>query len=454
MPNSTNSDSEVLLLSQQIKALQEENVELTKRVRIQETFLDDRLRDIPDYNSLFQLPTEDLYSIIHSWIIKADIWKLRGALVYVTEFNTSDTRLLILALEDSLSFIEDEKQYFDTIEEVLKFPSINFTRVISDTNIAKRHLLSDEGVKRFNSLIPILLRHKGKFNHVFAYLADNEQYISAENRSLVLSHVDKATNPNSIEALFSIIGKLDYTQLLDICLQREGTAYCFLAIKIIKEHIDIFYNDIRRISKLLNVQGPAGRIASLVLLKQTGKGLCPVTSQKRIWDGDYYEFTLRVQQYELDIENKRKLQEAYLLEGTMMEFRLAAKLMHHYMFMSQDSPLLGLLPRQCIDNVPSEKSIKRYHVLKVMPQFKLMILAEESDMTYDALSIPLLNIGDEVEVKFTCPKNTLIPEVAECRLANVKISNMPHWLDYKVKHYAVVVSQESFIDYTLKLISK
>jgi len=77
MPNSTNSDSEVLLLSQQTKALQEENVELTKRVRIQEIFLDDRLRDIPDYNSLFQLPTEDFYSIIHSWIIKADIWKLR-----------------------------------------------------------------------------------------------------------------------------------------------------------------------------------------------------------------------------------------------------------------------------------------------------------------------------------------------------------------------------------------
>lgn len=454
MPNSTNTDSEFLLLSQQINALQGEKIELTRRVRIQEVFLEDRLRDIPDYSSLFQLSAEEFYSVFHSWIIKADLLKLRGALVYVTEFNTQDTRLLVLALENSLSIIEDEKQYFNTIEEVIKFPSINFTRVICDTNIARRHLLSDEGIRRFNSLIPILLKHEGKFNHIFAYLADNEQYISAENRSLVLSHADKATNPNSIEALFSIIGKLDYTQLLDICLQRGGTAYCFLALKIIKEHIDISYNDIQRISKLLNIQGPAGRIASLVLLKQTGKGLCPVSSQKRIWDGDYYEYTQRVNQYELDIKNKRKLQEAYLLEGTMMEFRLAAKLMHHYMFMSQDSPLLGLLPRQCIDSVPSDKSIKRYRVLKVMPQFKLMILAEESDVTYDALSIPLLNIGDEVEVKFTCPKNTLIPEVAECRLANVKISNMPRWLDYKVKHYAVVVSQESFVDYTLKLISK
>lgn len=423
---------------------------LKERVRILEVFLGEQLNEIPDYQTLFLKKQEDLNIIFLQWIRERSLLKLRAAITLVAEFETDRTRLLIRALEYALNEINDESLYYDVIDELLKFKSINFTRILSDTNIAKRQRLSSIGANRFNDIIPILMKYEGKFNHIYTLLAENEQYLSEANRALILSSSNSLNNPSSIESVYRVISKFNNAQLLDICLLNGSPAHCFVALRILHQDSSIPSSEIKRIYAILSNKGTAGKVSALLLQRKNGYGVCSKTIRTRILDGDYHEFVNLVTQ----TETKRKIQAAPSLEGTIAEFQLAAQLMHHYMFTSIEVPLLGILPRQCIDVVPTSTQKRSYRILKVLQQEKLMILSEVTDMSKEALTIPLLNIGDEVELKFTCPADTLIPEVVGCRLAKVVIKNMPKWLDYKIIHHAVVVSQTSFVNYTLKLISK
>lgn len=429
------------------KLLQWERNELAERIRILEVFLEDRLKDIPDYKSLFKESTEHINTTILSWISGGDLLSLRGVLVYVTEFSVTYTKTLVVSIEYALCKLTDDIQYFNVVEELLKFRSINFTRIICDSNISQRQKLSPEGIKRLNELIPILMKYDGKFNHIISYLEANEQYITNENRALIMSCSDKINDLTSIKIVFRSIGKLSNSQLLDVCLHKEGPCYCFIILEILQHDKTISSEDIQRICTQLRKKGVVGELGTILLQRQNIAGVCTPIARKRILEGNYSEFMECLQKF----ENHRRLKEATAMEGHLMDFRLAAQLMHHYMFISHEVPLLGLLPRQCIDSVPSETEIKRYRILKVYHDAKIMILSEETDMTNEAALIPLLNIGDEIELKFTCPRDTLIPEVVECRLANVNVINMPGWLDYKKRHHAVVVSRESFVDYTVQL---
>ena len=425
-------------------------IELKERVRILEIFLGEQLNDIPDYQALFRETQEEFNIIVLQWI-QGKAWvKLRAVITLVAEYELDRTRVLICALEYALSKINDESLYYDVIDELLKFKSINFTRILSDTNIAKRKRLSSVGANRFNDIIPILMKYEGKFNHIYTLLAENEQYLTEANRALILSNSNGLNNPSSIESVYRVLCKFSNAQLLDICLLNGSPAHCFVALQILHKDSSISSLEIKRVCSVLSNKGTAGKVSALLLQRKNGYGVCSKTIRTRILDGDYHEFVNIVTQ----TETKRKIQAAPSIEGTIAEFQLAAQLMHHYMFTSIEAPLLGILPRQCIDVVPTSTQKRSYRILKVLQQEKLMILSEVTDMSKEALTIPLLNIGDEVELKFTRPADTLIPEVVGCRLAKVVIKNMPKWLDYKIIHHAVFVSQTSFVNYTLKLISK
>ena len=423
---------------------------LKERVRILEVFLGEQLNEIPDYHTLFLKKQEDLNIIFLQWIRERSLLKLSAAITLVAEFETDRTRLLIRALEYALNEINDESLYYDVIDELLKFKSINFTRILSDTNIAKRQRLSSIGANRFNDIIPILMKYEGKFNHIYTLLVENEQYLTEANRALILSNSNGLNNPTSIESVYRVLCKFSNAQLLDICLLNGSPAHCFVALQILHNDSTISSSEIKRICVILSNKGTAGKVSALLLQEKDGYGICSKTIQKRVLDGDYEEFMNLVTQ----TETKRKIQEASSLEGSIAEFQFAAQLMHHYMFISLEVPLLGILPRQCIDVVPTSTQKRNYRILKVLQQEKIMVLSEVTDMSREALTIPLLNIGDEVELKFSCPADILIPEVVGCRLAKVVIKNMPKWLDYKKIHHAVVVSQTSFVNYTLKLVSK
>lgn len=254
---------------------------LKERVRILEVFLGEQLNEIPDYQTLFLKKQEDLNIIFLQWIRERSLLKLRAAITLVAEFETDRTRLLIRALEYALNEINDESLYYDVIDELLKFKFINFTRILSDTNIAKRQRLSSIGANRFNDIIPILMKYEGKFNHIYTLLVENEQYLTEANRALILSNSNGLNNPTSIESVYRVLCKFSNAQLLDICLLNGSPAHCFVTLQILHNDSTISSSEIKRICAILSNKGTAGKVSALLLQRKNGYGVCSKTIRTR-----------------------------------------------------------------------------------------------------------------------------------------------------------------------------
>lgn len=442
----------ISILRKQISVQKKEMKELNGRIFLLESFLGEKLKTIPDYESLCNDPDNSILSTIHKWLTDKDFDMINGLLVYISKIEMSKTKIITESIGSLLRIIDDELHYFDLLEILIKFNPSIFARTIHNNNYISRHKLSKVGIDRINNLIPLFFSGKDKYHYILPFIAEYNEYITPENRTYILSQSHKAVKPTAIESLYHIICGLTPTQMIEVFLQKEGIVFCFQIFWLLMSNKSFTSKYIHAIASDLEKKGIAGKIASQILRKQKiDNKICNNNSLQKIKAGDYEEFARVINAYEQKIDNSNKLKQSELLQGNILEMKLGSQMIHHYTFVNQDVPLVGILPRQCVWDLPSKNAIKRCRVLKVLKEHKLMIVTEEFDNTKEALYVPLLNIGDEIELKFSNWNKNIVWEVIGCKFAKVDIQNMPRQVDYRKKYIAIVLSQTSFVEFVVKI---
>ena len=109
-----------------------------------------------------------------------------------------------------------------------------------------------------------------------------------------------------------------------------------------------------------------------------------------------------------------------------------------------------ILPKKyCSEQLQINKSIK-VQIVHVDEYNHIMFVAEYENVTSkEILEIPLLNVGDKIEVSFYQRS----PKAHGCHgLIKVQIVSLPKFVNFKKRYVAQVINRKDLFTYEVKLI--
>lgn len=311
----------------------------------------------------------------------------------------------------------------------------------------------------FESILEFLFAQESKFHHTLSLVCPYRDCLSKRMKIVIGENSDKLPNNPEYYNKFARILNLSFDEEVKIIIKNATHASYYHLYEILSQYkqnhsaakAKLLSENI--ISKITDVSYQADLIKKLIEYDICGSKFGKYDSmllQSIVSEGfdKYYKECVGKNN---KIKSQEQIRCAHKHIGEYRTCIVKKEYQNHYGLTSLEGMGVIMPKKFCNEQLRINKSIK-VQIVHVDTNNHVMYVSEFENVTSkEILEIPLLNIGDKIEVSFY-KRN---PKAHGCHgLVNVLIAHSPKYIDFKKRYEAQVTSRKDQFTYEVKIIKQ
>lgn len=395
-------------------------------------------------NTPMSLPTT---SEVISMVLDHDEESLKSLFVIDNNSKIQPLRRLVsdvlasqkIVGEDFWCFISmlmsiDRRVYRKPIADVVaKYPSVDGLTCSEDT---------------FDDIVKLMLADTDKLVAGLEFLVPFADMIRPIHHQLLIDCANSVSKPDAFEALFLLLGKTTEDRVALAC--KIGTPPSLYALYLTLAHAEEKYgvwhiHGLSTLNDSLNAlpNNYGATLIKKVILKEVfhEDGFDDDMEVEVVLRGGYEAYFGLIARKNSKDTYKKRIRNLRDYIGQELEFKVISIYKHHLFLQATGSfGFIALMPLIASNKRVKIRDVITAKVVSVINGTKMVLVSQKLLPKKKLESINVLDIGDELEAKFSLYNEKLSAELLGYKQVRANIVSFPHNFDYKKHHRVKVVA--------------
>ena len=309
----------------------------------------------------------------------------------------------------------------------------------------------------FEVVLKSLFAQESKFHHTISLVYLYRDCIDKRIENIIRENVDKLPNNPEYYMKFARILNLSFDEEVKILIEDGSQASYYRLYELLYQYkqnhsaskAKLLAKDI--LSKILDKSYHADVIKKLIgyCICDSKVGINELILLQNILNDGFERYHKECMGRTNRIKSQEQIRNAHKHIGEYRTCIVKKEYQNHYGLTSLEGMCVILPKKYCSEQLQINKSIK-VQIVHVDEYNHIMFVAEYENVTSkEILEIPLLNVGDKIEVSFYQRS----PKAHGCHgLIKVQIVSLPKFVNFKKRYVAQVINRKDLFTYEVKLI--
>lgn len=414
----------------------------------------DEVKTIIDDSALF-------ISSLYEWILNEDSNNIINVCTYISNNKCQNTKLYLDNITAVLQKTIPSSKYINFIACVLNIESDLFMRSIA---IAGKKVvgtyLDESYANQLNAIIPIVFKDTKKHKHAFDLIIPYKKYISIDSKKFLYRIGGNISSVEALECLCDIL-EMGFQKRVEYLIKISTSQSLYLLISEIKKQIssnkgDKKYQTIETIKyccqELEKRTDECKLVARVLHERYVEKNF--KSEHNKLLKTDFNNF---VSSLRMIIYNENAVDVKNSIIGTTVFAQVVSELKYHYQFVYNNKfeGFRIIVPKDLCKRPYSveNKDQAHIHVKGFLNRKTNYFYGTEKSATLGEIrKYNVLEVGDEVYLRFKILNKRLQVQVVGYNMIIGKLKRIPENFNYKIKHKAVVSKIENLVLYEFRII--
>lgn len=415
---------------------------------------------LKDNDYILTANADSFISSLYEWIITENNNLIINTCTYIAVNKSQETKLYLTYISRALEKPISAPHFINFIACVLNIESQLFLRSIAVANKNVYGKLDEKAINTLNAIVPVIIKTAKKQKHALEILIDYKEYISIDTKKFLYRIGEGISSYEALDYLCEILN-MGIKKRLSYLIKISTNQALYLLISDIKKYVSSSMGE----SKYVKLETIKYCCEELEKQTEECKFVAHILRERyiekkfnqehnKILKSNYDDF---VSSLRMTIYNEIAVDVKNSIIGTVVRAQIASELKYHYQF-TYNNTYEGfriIVPKDLCKRTYSveNKDCTLIHVKGFLNRKTNFFYGTEKSATLsDIRSYNILEVGDEVELRFKIKDKRLNVQVIGYNMIIGKLKFIPQNFNYKIKHKAVVSKIENLVLYEFKII--